>query len=244
MNGRIRSAVIAGATAAVTLIAWVQLSALAAPSRLWTAALLVPLPVLMLIQAQALEAAGALPRRQVYVSSIVSLLALLLATLAVSRFSGYAAQDIGLAGAVTLRTVVIAATLAAAGVAVLFAFRFAGVREALAVRELLPRSRGERLLFVFVSITAGICEEIIFRGFLLHALDQATGSAAAALVLSSGAFGVVHAYQKSAGALRAALLGAILAAPILLGHSLHSSILAHALIDVLSGLWLARYLLR
>ena len=82
------------------------------------------------------------------------------------------------------------------------------------------------------------------RGFLLYALHVATGSAVLAVVLSSGAFAVVHAYQQPLGALRAGLLGAILAVPLLLGHPIYAPILAHAAIDILSGLWLARYLLR
>jgi membrane protease YdiL (CAAX protease family) len=99
-------------------------------------------------------------------------------------------------------------------------------------------------VFVFVAITAGICEEIIFRGFLLRTLVLGTGITPLAVVLSAGAFGVVHAYQSGAGALRAALLGVLLTVPLLLDGSILSAIVAHTLLDLLSGLWLARYLLR
>ena len=99
-------------------------------------------------------------------------------------------------------------------------------------------------MFVLVAISAGICEEILFRGFLLRVLVLATGVTPLAVILSAGAFGVVHAYQSPAGALRAALLGVLLTVPVLLDASLVSAMIAHTLIDLLSGLWLARYLLR
>ena len=117
-------------------------------------------------------------------------------------------------------------------------------REAPVLRELLPVSGPERSLFVALSATAGICEEIVFRGFLIHALTLATGSVTLALLLSSCVFGVVHAYQSPLGAVRAALLGALLALPLVFHGSIVPAILAHTLIDILSGLWLARWLLR
>jgi membrane protease YdiL (CAAX protease family) len=65
-----------------------------------------------------------------------------------------------------------------------------------------------------------------------------------AVIVSSGAFGVAHAYQQPAGELRAALLGLVLAVPLLTTGSILPAIAAHIAIDLLSGLWLARYLLR
>jgi uncharacterized protein len=165
-------------------------------------------------------------------------------TLAAGVLAGYPPARIGLTGDLSARTILLACAITAACIAVLFAFRFAGFREGTVVRDLLPVSTADRLLFVGVSATAGICEEIVFRGFLLNALQTSTGSTMLALLLSSGAFGIVHAYQRPLGALRAALLGALLSIPVLLDGSLYAAILAHTLIDILSGLWLARYLLR
>jgi uncharacterized protein len=112
------------------------------------------------------------------------------------------------------------------------------------VRELMPSSPREKGLFVALSLTAGITEEIVFRGFVLYALLLATASLPLAVLLSSGVFGMVHAYQHPIGVLRAALLGALLAVPVLVHGSIYPAIAAHVLIDLLSGLWLARYLLR
>jgi uncharacterized protein len=237
-----------GAWAAAILVtgfvAWLQLAGLPWPARLWAATLLVPLPALMIVQARMLRGIDALPRSQAYISSIVSLWVLAALTLGAARLAGYAPAQLGLAGSFDARLLLLTAGLTAAGIGLLFAFRLLGFREAPVLRELLPVSTADRLLFVAVAATAGIAEELVFRGFLLRALHDGTGSIVLALLLSSGAFGVVHAYQRPVGALRAALLGALLAVPVLIDGSILAAILAHTLIDLLAGLWLARYLLR
>ncbi len=65
-------------------------------------------------------------------------------------------------------------------------------------QELLPRTKQEAREFVAVSITAGICEEIIYRGYLMVYLSStiAIGGMWPAALLSSLAFGLVHAYQE------------------------------------------------
>ncbi|HEX2167877.1 MAG TPA: CPBP family intramembrane glutamic endopeptidase [Longimicrobiales bacterium] len=239
---------VAGAAA----IAWVQLAGVHEAARAWSVILLVPLPVLMIVEGRKLSELETLPRTEAYVSSIVSLWMLALATVAVAWASGYGASDLGFAALDGMRTAALnairiaalAAALTIAGVAVLFAFKFAGVREPALVRQLMPVTPRDRLLFVAVSLTAGICEEIVFRGFLIHVIYGASGSLALALILSSGVFGVAHAYQQPTGALRAGLLGLILALPLVITGSIIPSIIAHAAIDLLSGLWLSRYLLR
>jgi membrane protease YdiL (CAAX protease family) len=225
-------------------VAWVQLAGVHWAARAWAVTLLVPLPALLILEARKLSELDVLPRTQAYISSIASLWALALITLGVSRWSGYRPAQLGLVAAGSLRTAALAAILTAAVIALLFLFRYAGMREARVVRELLPVSPRDRLLFIGVSLTAGVCEEIIFRGFLIHVLSAATGSITVALVLSCGAFGVSHAYQQPAGALRATLIGLILAVPLLLDGSIVAAIIAHAAVDILSGLWLAKYLLR
>lgn len=230
---------LAGAAA----VAWIQLDGVHWAARAWAVFLLVPLPALLIVEGRKLRDLETLPRTQAYVSSIASLWVLAIVTLGIARLGGFTLADLGLVSLPLLRTLALAAALTAAGIGVLFLFRFAGMREAPIMRDLLPATARDRVLFVGVSITAGICEEIIFRGFLIHVLEGA-GSMALALLLSSGAFGVAHAYQQPAGALRAALLGLFLAIPFALHGSIVPAIIAHTAIDLLSGLWLARWLLR
>jgi uncharacterized protein len=234
-------AALAGAAA---VLVWVLSPELPWPARAWLSFLLTVLPALMVAQAQQLAGVEALPRRAAYHSSIISLWVLALLTAVVVRLSHLAPAELGFVRVAPLPLLAWSGALTAAGVAVLFAFRFAGFREGPMVRELMPQGTTDRMLFIALSITAGVTEEFIFRGFVLFTLMQATASIPLALLLSSAAFGVVHAYQHPVGALRAGLLGAVLAGSLLLTGSIFPAIIAHALIDILAGLWLARYLLR
>ncbi|HUF50602.1 MAG TPA: CPBP family intramembrane glutamic endopeptidase [Longimicrobiales bacterium] len=225
-------------------LAWVLLHGLHPAARAWTVLLLVPFPALMVRQAHELHAMPALPRPSAYLSSILGLWLLAGATLVVAVLSGYDARDLGIRDTSLLRTTVIGAAVTAAAIAVQFLFRTLGVRESPVLRQLLPVTAAERWLFVLVSISAGVCEELVFRGFLLRTLTLATGITPLAVLLSAGAFGVVHAYQQPIGAVRAAVLGILLTLPVLLGDSLVTAMLAHTLIDIIGGLWLARHLLR
>jgi uncharacterized protein len=53
----------------------------------------------------------------------------------------------------------------------------------------------EVLLCIALSVSAGICEELVFRGYLQQQFRAATRSIAAAVVLQGVFFGLVHAYQ-------------------------------------------------
>ncbi|HSJ25291.1 MAG TPA: CPBP family intramembrane glutamic endopeptidase [Longimicrobiales bacterium] len=230
--------------AAIAAIVWFNSAVLATPARLWTMALLAGLPALMMVQARHLREAGPLPRRAAYISSVISLWLLALLTWAVAWLAGLDNAALGLRLMPAGPLVAWTGGLTLAGLAVVFAFHLAGFRESGITRQLVPVTAAEKRMFLGVSVTAGICEEFVFRGFLLSVLITASGSPGLALLLSSGVFGIVHAYQQPAGALRAAVLGALLAAPLLAHDSILPAILAHALIDVIAGLWLARYLMR
>ena len=60
---------------------------------------------------------------------------------------------------------------------------------------MLPQNTVEIVLWIFVSITAGICEEFTFRGYLQMQLSGLLKNATAGLVLQGIVFGVAHAYQ-------------------------------------------------
>jgi membrane protease YdiL (CAAX protease family) len=60
---------------------------------------------------------------------------------------------------------------------------------------LLPHGVPESVLWVFVSVTAGVCEEIVFRGYLQRQLAALTGSVTAGILLQAVAFGISHGYQ-------------------------------------------------
>lgn len=102
------------------------------------------------------------------------------------------------------------------------------------VGSLLPRTDSERRIFAAVAGTAGIAEEVVYRGFgiaLLSAL--APDLPWWGLIAAAGAaFGLAHAYQGPAGILTTGLLGSALAAVYLDTGSLLVPILLHCLIDL------------
>jgi membrane protease YdiL (CAAX protease family) len=98
----------------------------------------------------------------------------------------------------------------------------------------LPRTPGERRLFTVVGITAGVCEEWLYRGFFLAVVSAMAGGLPSwALVLVAAvAFGLAHAYQGRAGIVLTGVLGGVMAALYLDTGSLLLPVLLHALIDL------------
>lgn len=109
------------------------------------------------------------------------------------------------------------------------------IQEAPFLAQLLPKTGREKVVFVFLSFSAGLGEELAYRGFLVPALAAVFGSVLAAVLLSSIVFGILHAYQGWLGMVRTALLGIVLATSFILTGSLWPAIIAHAMLDVLVG---------
>ena len=105
---------------------------------------------------------------------------------------------------------------------------------AAAVSPLVPRTRVERAWFVPVAISAGLCEEFMYRGFLLWAFRPWLGLWGAALA-STVTFGFAHAYQGRSGAIRAGVIGAVFAILAVVMGSIVPGILLHALLDLISS---------
>ncbi len=100
--------------------------------------------------------------------------------------------------------------------------------------ELAPHTPRELKTFSAVSVTAGICEEILYRGYLMWLLT-ATAGVWAAVLGSSLIFAAGHLYQGIGGALRTFLTGLVLAGLYLLTGSLWVPILLHAVVDLSMG---------
>lgn len=99
---------------------------------------------------------------------------------------------------------------------------------------LFPATRMERRWWVLVGLTAGICEEFLFRGFLLHYLHSSPWQLdlTLALLVSSFVFGLQHLYQGAKGVIASAVLGALFGLLFLLSGSLLLPILLHAALDL------------
>ena len=103
------------------------------------------------------------------------------------------------------------------------------------LRPLLPHTGRELARFILLCVTAGICEEVLFRGYLLWYLSCLVPIVPACLA-GAALFGMAHAYQGSGGVLRTGGVGAGLVGLYLLSGSLWLPMLLHAFIDVNSGL--------
>ena len=102
------------------------------------------------------------------------------------------------------------------------------------LRFFLPSSSLERRWFAALSLTAGFCEELLFRGFLLRYLHTAPfhlgfgwAALAAALV-----FGTYHFYQGVKGFISTSIGGLIFTAILLVTGSLWAGMIYHAAADL------------
>ena len=108
----------------------------------------------------------------------------------------------------------------------------AGQAEALG--PLLPRSDREAATFGGLAVTAGVCEEILYRGYLIAYLAAFMPLWPAAVV-GGAAFGIAHAYQGGAGMLKTGATG-ILNGLLYVGTgSLVWPTLIHAAVDLHGG---------
>ncbi|WP_191621143.1 CPBP family intramembrane glutamic endopeptidase [Marinihelvus fidelis] len=123
-----------------------------------------------------------------------------------------------------------------------------GKREQLAaqldgVEPLLPHTLRERRAFFGLSLTAGVVEELLWRGFLIGYLAYWMPAWLAAIV-ATVLFGLGHAYQGLSGVPRVMLVGGFLAALYLLSGSLWLPMILHVAIDAIQGYYVHQYLRR
>jgi membrane protease YdiL (CAAX protease family) len=109
------------------------------------------------------------------------------------------------------------------------------------LRHFMPHDRRTYTTFFWLSITAGIVEEILYRGFVFWYLWQLMPVWAVVLV-SALAFGIGHSYQGISGIVRVTLIGVVFGGYYLLTGSIWLPIIAHVVLDILQGAVLLEYL--
>jgi len=87
---------------------------------------------------------------------------------------------------------------------------------------------------VFVCITAGVCEETLFRGFMLHYLHVFpwTLNLTLALLISSVIFGLNPLYQGASGVAGTAIVGFLFGLLFLLTGNLLLPFIFHGVMDL------------
>ena len=112
-----------------------------------------------------------------------------------------------------------------------------GAGSAKTVDSLLPQSLPEILIWVAVSITAGICEELAFRGFLQRQFHALSGNIIVAVAAQGVVFGLFHAYQGWINVVVISALGILFGVLAAWRGNLRANIVVHAWADIWGG-WL------
>src|SRR6266705_3239356 len=108
--------------------------------------------------------------------------------------------------------------------------------------RILPQSTVELLPYLALAITAGLCEEFLYRGFAMAALLHVGLQAWAVVLLSSVLFGLAHSYQGRGGIVMTLLIGLLLGTSRIAYGSLVPAIFWHSAVDVVAGTAGPRYL--
>ena len=112
-----------------------------------------------------------------------------------------------------------------------------GAGSAKTVDSLLPKSVPEVLVWIPVSVTAGVCEELAFRGFLQRQFHALSGNIVVAVMAQGLVFGLFHSYQGWRNVVVISALGALYGVLAAWRRNGRANIVAHAWGDVWEG-WL------
>ena len=111
--------------------------------------------------------------------------------------------------------------------------KFNAMREQLGF--LIPGTTLELLVWFCLSTTAGICEEIIFRGYLQRQFAAIASSTLTGVLLSAAVFGGAHGYEGGPRMLLIGIYGLMFGLLAWWRKSLRPGMIAHAWHDAISG---------
>src|SRR5712672_160362 len=94
-----------------------------------------------------------------------------------------------------------------------------------------------------LAVTAGLCEEFLYRGFAMAVIARAGLPTSLVILVSSVLFGLAHLYQGRAGFVSTMVLGLLFGISRAALGSLIPVIVWHAGVDVVAGIAGPRYLL-
>lgn len=111
-----------------------------------------------------------------------------------------------------------------------------------ATMGLLPHTPAEIAVFSALTVTAGICEEMIFRGYLQRQFSVFFKSAAVGVVLQGIMFGASHGYQTTKFMLIILVYGLMFGLMAQSRRSLRPGMFAHFLQDLITGVAAGRFM--
>jgi len=101
---------------------------------------------------------------------------------------------------------------------------------------LLPHGQVESILWVALSVAAGVCEEIVFRAYLQRQFAALTGNVALGILLQALVFGVSHGYQGPVSILSTGGYGLVLGLIAWQRGNIRACAVIHAATDIVGGL--------
>ena len=105
------------------------------------------------------------------------------------------------------------------------------------LRLIVPEHPREYPLWIALALTAGIGEELVWRGVLFSLVARYTGSVAIAAALSALHFGICHIVQGWRSVALIAAIGLVAQAMTISAGSLFPAMLLHFLYDAVAGIW-------
>jgi uncharacterized protein len=101
------------------------------------------------------------------------------------------------------------------------------------VGAMMPATRSQKMLYGAVALSAGITEEILYRGFLVFVLTAGLPAIGiwGSVLVSSALFALGHLYQGRSGMLRTFVIGLMMCLIYLSSGTLMLCMLIHVLID-------------
>ena len=98
-----------------------------------------------------------------------------------------------------------------------------------------PNNGTEIAFWIVTSISAGISEETVFRGYLQQQLASWTGHVSIGILAQATVFGLTHGYQGWKNMVFVFVLGIIFGTAVSLRKGLRANIMAHATMDALAA---------
>lgn len=99
------------------------------------------------------------------------------------------------------------------------------------VLELAPQTLVQLVLWFFVCFSAGICEELLFRGYMLRQFTSLRGKLWMGIIFSSLIFGCSHGYEGIAGMIQVTIFGILFCLLLLKTKSIRPGMIAHGWFD-------------
>ena len=111
-------------------------------------------------------------------------------------------------------------------------------------QRILPQSRVELLPYLGLAVTAGLCEEFLYRGFAMAALIRAGLPVWGVVLSSSILFALAHLYQGRGGIVSTLVIGTVFGTARIAYDGLVLVMIWHFAVDAVAGVAGPKYLVK